>query len=369
MKSLASLLILLVVSLSMAQSTHPNQKPLSEHQVFELVSVGVDSARIANAVQERGIDFDLTEEYLTSLRSLGAKEVLVNALREAGTRPLSKDDLLRLLARGEASQKIEMAVKQRGIALKPTDVDLDTLRIAGATEALLEALSKAKQAKPSVSAPPVSPAPSSAPASSKGGSLPRSAAGGTVGSSPPQEAHAVCFGKQGVALYASADRREVLAVLPCWAAVAVLRRELPVDFVRTREGKYGYISDWNVALGPAPTPQCPAPFAFAETDRKDPQKVKWEVFDRDVMYWWTQQGGANKYPKLCAVSHQAANYAIVWRAPSGAGVAAVIHIEVYRVAGGEIQPPALYVSKRTASGKGAFEDAAKYLVQQAPASQ
>jgi TonB family protein len=135
----------------------------------------------------------------------------------------------------------------------------------------------------------------------------------------------------------------------------------------------------------APTPECPVPFAFAEMDWNDPQKVTWERFATDAIYWWTRQGGSTKFPMLCTASPQAATYAIVWRrldypysyagaaastgggaAAAGTSVATAIHVEVYRIVRGQIQYPLLYMSKETTSSKAAFKDAAKYLTQHAP---
>jgi len=59
------------------------ERPLSKRQVEGLVTGGVYSARIAELVKQRGIDFTPTDDDLRTLRQAGAQEVLIQALRTA----------------------------------------------------------------------------------------------------------------------------------------------------------------------------------------------------------------------------------------------------------------------------------------------
>jgi len=63
-----------------AQST---TRPLHRDQILKLVQNYVPSARLAGIVKQRGIDFDPTEEYLATLRKAGAEPVLLDALHAA----------------------------------------------------------------------------------------------------------------------------------------------------------------------------------------------------------------------------------------------------------------------------------------------
>src|SRR5690242_9939395 len=65
-------------------------KPLTRSQVDDLVASGLDSETLAKVVHERGIDFQPTDRYLDVLRSQGAMQTLIDALRTATPDPLSK---------------------------------------------------------------------------------------------------------------------------------------------------------------------------------------------------------------------------------------------------------------------------------------
>jgi formylglycine-generating enzyme required for sulfatase activity len=58
--------------------------PLSKEQVLELVAGHVPSQRVAALVKQHGIDFSPDQEYLQTLRVAGAEELLLATLREAG---------------------------------------------------------------------------------------------------------------------------------------------------------------------------------------------------------------------------------------------------------------------------------------------
>ncbi len=123
-------------------------------QVEDPVSAQVKSGRIIKAVEKRGTDFEPSEEYLQTLREHGAENVLINSLRASIRAPLSKDDLLRNIAPGENSRRLEKLIRQRGINFGLTRDDLDTLRIGGAKPGVLEAV---RTARPVLPAAPESP--------------------------------------------------------------------------------------------------------------------------------------------------------------------------------------------------------------------
>ncbi|MBZ5563445.1 MAG: WD40 repeat domain-containing protein [Acidobacteriia bacterium] len=121
------------------------QYPLDKDMVRELLTAGIDSLALARAVMERGIDFQPVTEYLQGLQTAGAVEALLKALREALPKPLGKDQLLGLLASGVASERVGSLVQRRGINFKPSEEYMETLRIAGANEAVIRAVREAKR--------------------------------------------------------------------------------------------------------------------------------------------------------------------------------------------------------------------------------
>lgn len=130
------------------QIARPQQaaKPLTKNQVMELVKAGMDSAELAEKVKQVGIDFDLTDDYLQDLRKAGAQDVLIQALRAARPKPLTREQVLQLVVGGVPSERASMLVKQRGIDFVPDQDYLETLRVAGAEEVLLAALRTAGEA-------------------------------------------------------------------------------------------------------------------------------------------------------------------------------------------------------------------------------
>jgi formylglycine-generating enzyme required for sulfatase activity len=83
MKSGFFILMMLLAVLGMGVAPQATRKPLSKEQIMDLVSGSVPSARVAELVQENGIDFEPTEEYLNKLREAGAEQVAIDALRAA----------------------------------------------------------------------------------------------------------------------------------------------------------------------------------------------------------------------------------------------------------------------------------------------
>lgn len=137
-------MLLLALALLASVTLAETQKPLSRTQVDDLVASGLDSGTIAKAVSERGIDFEPTDRYLDILRSQGAMQVLIDALRAATPAAMSKAQLLHALAGGMPQDDLAAMVERRGLDFTPTPQDLDTLRIAGAGDKLYQAVARAK---------------------------------------------------------------------------------------------------------------------------------------------------------------------------------------------------------------------------------
>jgi formylglycine-generating enzyme required for sulfatase activity len=58
-------------------------QPLTKQQVLELLAAGVPHQRIAEILRERGVDFQVDDAYVTSLRKAGATDLFIAALRDA----------------------------------------------------------------------------------------------------------------------------------------------------------------------------------------------------------------------------------------------------------------------------------------------
>ncbi|MBI4164434.1 MAG: formylglycine-generating enzyme family protein [Acidobacteria bacterium] len=121
---------------ALAQSREPLKKDMLPH----LVGAGADSAKLAQAVEERGIDSPLVSQDLDYLKQLGATEALLRALREANPKPLNSDQVLKLVTGGVARERAAALIKRRGIDFNPTDEYLETLGIAGADESLVKTI-------------------------------------------------------------------------------------------------------------------------------------------------------------------------------------------------------------------------------------
>jgi Flp pilus assembly protein TadD len=138
MKRTCLLVILVTASLGLAQAPPAQKKPLDQIQVLALLAGGVPSPRVAMLVNERGINFEPNEDYLTTLKNAGAEDVLLGALRVARrTKPealsakvaAKHERVQKHLARGaELSQKKSYAQAEpeyrAALQLEPDNPDL-----------------------------------------------------------------------------------------------------------------------------------------------------------------------------------------------------------------------------------------------------
>jgi len=126
------------------------QKPLTQDEILGLVKFGMDSATLAQRIQERGVDFEPTEDYVNSLKSAGAQDVVVQAVirtsalgQESGP-PLTHDRVMRLVRLGMNGAELAARIKGRGLDFEPSDADLEALRRAGAQEVVIRAIREVK---------------------------------------------------------------------------------------------------------------------------------------------------------------------------------------------------------------------------------
>ncbi len=146
MKAFLLLLLFMPAILVGAQAPSATPHPLNEEQIMNLVEAGMDNTQLAKKVEELGIDFTPTDEYLQALTKAGAQEVVIKALRAANPKPLSKKQVLSLVAGGVPSQRAAALVKQHGINFVADDDYIQTLRVAGADDSMIAAVRAASPA-------------------------------------------------------------------------------------------------------------------------------------------------------------------------------------------------------------------------------
>jgi Flp pilus assembly protein TadD len=149
------MLFLLAMGLVFALPTWAQQKPFTQDQVQGLVRDGLGDEAGAKAIEQRGIDFAPTEDFLQSLKAAGANEAFLKALRTAkppepasAKKPLNQVQVFALLAGGVPSHRVTLLVQERGIDFAPTDDYLQEVRLAGGEDELIGALKIAKVTKP-----------------------------------------------------------------------------------------------------------------------------------------------------------------------------------------------------------------------------
>ena len=146
MKFRSLIFIALITVFGGFASPQQTEKPLTKGQVMELVKAEMDNSQLAKLVRERGIDFEPTDDDVQALRKAGAQDVLIAALHAVKPQPLTKDQVLHLVAGGVPSERAAVLVKQRGIDFLTDEQYLETLRLAGAGDTLIAAVREASAA-------------------------------------------------------------------------------------------------------------------------------------------------------------------------------------------------------------------------------
>jgi formylglycine-generating enzyme required for sulfatase activity len=141
-------LILTMLLAVIVRPAGPQQapEPLTKSQVMDLVKAGMETPELVKLIRGHGVDFDLTDDCLQALRSAGAQEAVIQALRAARPKPLSKEQVLQLVAGHVPSERTATLVRQHGIDFVADEAYFDTLRLAGGTDQLISALREASKA-------------------------------------------------------------------------------------------------------------------------------------------------------------------------------------------------------------------------------
>lgn len=140
------ILIVFLAAIAVAALPQQPNKPLGKEQIADLVKAGMETPDLVRLIREHGVSFDLTEDYLQSLRDGGAQPPVIQALRDARPKPLSKEQVLQLMAGHVPNKRAAALVTQRGIDFLVDDQYLDTLRLAGADDNLISTLQEASAA-------------------------------------------------------------------------------------------------------------------------------------------------------------------------------------------------------------------------------
>jgi hypothetical protein len=128
----------LVARSSTGQESGP---PLTREQVICLVKLGIDGEAIARRLKARGVDFEPTDDDLETLRKVGAQPPVILAIHEV--KPLSREQVGKLVVSGVPTERATALVTQRGIDFQADEEYLGTLRLAGGGDALIGALREA----------------------------------------------------------------------------------------------------------------------------------------------------------------------------------------------------------------------------------
>ena len=136
-------------------TTATSAKPFTQEQVGNMVRDGFGDESGAKLIEQRGIDFAPSEEFVQTLKAAGASEAFFAALRAAkppepasARKPLNQVQVFALLVGEVPSHRVTMLVQERGIDFEPTDEYLQEVRLAGGEDELISALRSAKVTKP-----------------------------------------------------------------------------------------------------------------------------------------------------------------------------------------------------------------------------
>ncbi len=145
--------VMLMLVLVLAGPARAQQKPFTLDQVKELVRGGIGDETGAKLIAQRGIAFALTDDVINSLKSAGANEAFLSALRAAQSKtsqnaPMTQIQILTLVAGQIPHHHIAQLVQVRGLAFEPNETFLREMKLAGADDEIIAALKVAKVTKP-----------------------------------------------------------------------------------------------------------------------------------------------------------------------------------------------------------------------------
>src|SRR5690242_2944167 len=131
-------LILLAVAVVMVRPARAQEKPFTEQQVLDMVRAGLGNDSGAKLIVQRGIDFTPTQDFLKRVKSAGAKDPFIKALR--ANKPLTQQQVSDMVRAGVGEETGAQMVTQRGLDFAPTESYIQGLKAAGAKDVFLKAV-------------------------------------------------------------------------------------------------------------------------------------------------------------------------------------------------------------------------------------
>jgi hypothetical protein len=159
------------------------KKPISKNGLLEAIRLnGLSTADLIERIQERGVNFQITDDDIRDFQQAGARPELIEAVkanyrpdsapggrtnqpRNNGTdfnvpagAPLSQNEVITLLQSGVASTRVEKIVETRGVDFTLTPQITSRIKSAGGSTALIgviaeKSMSISESSRPAVRAP------------------------------------------------------------------------------------------------------------------------------------------------------------------------------------------------------------------------
>ena len=159
------------------------KKPVSKNGLLEAIRLnGLSTAELIERIQERGVNFQMTDDDARDFQQAGARPELIEAVKanyradaSPGSRPnpprnngtdftvpagapLSQNEVVTLLQSGVASARVEKIVEARGIDFTLTPQITTRIKSAGGSSALIgviaeKSMSRSEPSRPAVKVP------------------------------------------------------------------------------------------------------------------------------------------------------------------------------------------------------------------------
>lgn len=130
--------IMLAMGLMLLPRAWAQEKPFTQQQVLDMVRAGLGNDEGAKLILQRGIDFEPTESFIKRLKSAGAKNSFFKVLR--ANAPIAQGEVTHMVQAGLGEDSGAQIITQRGIAFTPTEAYLQSLKSMGAKESFLKAI-------------------------------------------------------------------------------------------------------------------------------------------------------------------------------------------------------------------------------------
>jgi hypothetical protein len=76
-------ILILVIFFVLALPLKAQQKPFTQDQISKMVQAGLGDDSESKLIEQRGIDFAPSEDFIQTLKAAGASDAFINALRAA----------------------------------------------------------------------------------------------------------------------------------------------------------------------------------------------------------------------------------------------------------------------------------------------